>query len=41
MQSHTTEGGKIIDKAIALVDEDSGYLTEAKNEAVRPKRSVI
>ena len=34
MQSHTTEGGKIIDKAIALVDEDSGYLTEAKNLAL-------
>ena len=34
MQSHTTEGGKIIDKAIAIVDEDSGYLNEAKNLAL-------
>ena len=34
MQSHTTEGGKIIDKAIAVVDEDSGYLREAKNLAL-------
>ena len=34
MQSHTTEGGKIIDKAMALVDEDSGYLNEAKNLAL-------
>lgn len=34
MQRHTTEGGKIIDKAITLVDEDSGYLNEAKNLAL-------
>ncbi len=34
MQSHTTEGGKIIDKAIAIVDEDSEYLNEAKNLAL-------
>ena len=34
MQSHTVEGGKIIDKAIAIVDEDTGYLTEAKNLAL-------
>ena len=34
MQSHTTEGGKIIEKAMALVDEDSGYLNEAKNLAL-------
>lgn len=34
MQSHTVEGGKIIDKAMALVDEDTGYLTEAKNLAL-------
>jgi HD-GYP domain-containing protein (c-di-GMP phosphodiesterase class II) len=34
MQSHTVEGGKIIDKAIALVDDDSGYLAEAKNLAL-------
>lgn len=34
MQSHTVEGGKIIDKAMAIVDEDTGYLTEAKNLAL-------
>ncbi|HCA05232.1 MAG TPA: hypothetical protein DEO32_04980 [Ruminococcaceae bacterium] len=34
MQSHTTEGGKIIDQAIAIVDEKSNYLTEAKNLAL-------
>ncbi len=34
MQRHTVEGGKIIDKAIELVDEDTGYLTEAKNLAL-------
>lgn len=34
MQQHTTEGGKIIDKAIAVVDEDSEYLNEAKNMAL-------
>ena len=34
MQSHTVEGGKIIDKAMAIVDEDSDYLTEAKNLAL-------
>lgn len=34
MQSHTVEGGKIIDKAMAIVDEDSGYLNEAKNLAL-------
>ena len=34
MQRHTIEGGKIIDKAIELVDEDTGYLTEAKNLAL-------
>ena len=34
MQSHTTEGGKIIDKAIAIVDENSEYLNEAKNLAL-------
>lgn len=34
MQNHTVEGGKIIDKAMALVDEDTGYLTEAKNLAL-------
>ncbi len=33
MQNHTTAGGEIIDKAIALVDEESEYLTEAKNLA--------
>lgn len=34
MQSHTTEGGKIIDKAIAIVDENSEYLNEARNLAL-------
>ena len=34
MQSHTVEGGKIIDKAMSIVDEDTGYLTEAKNLAL-------
>ena len=34
MQNHTTEGGKIIDKAMSLVDENSGYLNEAKNLAL-------
>ena len=34
MQTHTVEGGKIIDKAIELVDEDTGYLNEAKNLAL-------
>ena len=34
MQSHTVEGGKIIDKAMAIVDEDSDYLTEARNLAL-------
>ena len=33
MQSHTTEGGKVIEKAMALVAEESEYLTEAKNLA--------
>ena len=33
MKSHTTEGGKIIDKAITLVSEESGFLTEARNMA--------
>ncbi len=33
MQTHTTEGGKIIDKAIGLVAEESEYLNEAKNLA--------
>jgi response regulator RpfG family c-di-GMP phosphodiesterase len=33
MQSHTTAGGEIIQKAIKEVDEDSGYLNEAKNLA--------
>ena len=33
MQTHTTEGGKIIDKAIELVAEETEYLTEAKNLA--------
>ena len=34
MQSHTVEGSKIIDKAMAIVAEDTGYLTEAKNLAL-------
>lgn len=34
MQRHTVEGGKIINKAIELVDEDTGYLNEAKNLAL-------
>lgn len=34
MQNHTVEGGKIIDKAIELVDDDTGYLNEAKNLAL-------
>ncbi len=34
MQSHTTEGGKIIEKAMAIVDDDTGYLNEAKNLAL-------
>ena len=34
MQGHTVEGGKIIDKAMALVDEDAAYLYEAKNLAL-------
>ncbi len=33
IQSHTSAGGEIIDKAIALVDMESEYLTEAKNLA--------
>ena len=33
MQSHTRAGGEIIDKAIAVVGEESDYLTEAKNLA--------
>lgn len=33
MQGHTTAGAEIIDKAIAVVDEDSEYLNEAKNLA--------
>ena len=33
MQNHTRAGGEIIDKAIALVGEESDYLTEAKNLA--------
>lgn len=33
MQNHTTAGGEIIDKAIAIVDEESEYLNEAKNLA--------
>ena len=33
MRSHTTAGAEIIDKAIAIVDEDSEYLNEAKNLA--------
>ena len=34
MKSHTTEGGKVIDRAMMLVDEESDYLTEARNLAV-------
>ncbi len=33
MQSHTSAGGEIIDKAIATVGEESEYLNEAKNLA--------
>ena len=33
MQGHTTSGGMIIDKAIAIVGEESDYLNEAKNLA--------
>ena len=33
MQSHTTAGGEIIDKANAIVGEESEYLAEAKNLA--------
>ena len=33
MQNHTRAGGEIIDKAITVVGEESGYLTEAKNLA--------
>ncbi|MCR5652492.1 MAG: HD domain-containing protein [Ruminococcus sp.] len=33
MQNHTSAGGDIIEKAIKTVDEDSGYLSEAKNLA--------
>ena len=33
IQEHTTAGGKIIEKAIASVSEDSGYLREARNLA--------
>ena len=33
MQNHTRAGGEIIDKAIAIVGEESDYLTEAKNLA--------
>ncbi len=33
MQNHTRAGGEIIDKAIAVVGEESNYLTEAKNLA--------
>ena len=33
MQAHTTAGGEVIDKAIALVDDETGYLNEAKNLA--------
>ena len=33
MQNHTRAGGEIIDKAIAVVGEESDYLTEAKNLA--------
>ena len=32
-QNHTRAGGEIIDKAITVVGEESGYLTEAKNLA--------
>jgi len=34
MQSHTVEGSQIIDKAMAIVAEDTGYLTEAKDLAL-------
>ena len=34
IQEHTTAGGEIIDRAIAYVSEDSGYLREARNLAV-------
>ena len=34
IQEHTTAGGEIIDRAIASVSEDSGYLREARNLAV-------
>lgn len=34
IQEHTTAGGEIIDRAIAYVSEDSGYLSEARNLAV-------
>ena len=34
MRNHTTEGGKIIERAMALVDENSGYLNEAKKLAL-------
>ncbi|MBE7003395.1 MAG: HD domain-containing protein [Ruminococcaceae bacterium] len=33
MKSHTTEGSKIISRAIDIVSEDSGYLEEARNLA--------
>lgn len=33
MQTHTTSGAEIIERAIEEVDEDSGYLNEAKNLA--------
>ncbi len=33
IQNHTTAGGEVIDKAIALVDDETGYLTEAKKLA--------
>ena len=33
MQSHTSSGGEIINKAIETVGEESGYLNEAKNLA--------
>ena len=34
MKNHTTAGGKIIEKAISLVDEDSEYLNEARSLAL-------
>ena len=34
MKTHTTEGGKVIDKAMLLVAEESDYLREAHNLAV-------